>query len=48
MLNISNGMCYIMLYMLEWIWKEKYRIGTPRTQGLRGYALMAYIYGGIP
>ena len=23
-------MCYIMLYMLEWMWKEKHKIGTLR------------------
>ena len=45
---ISNVMCYIMLCMLEWMRKGKYRIRTPRTQGLRGSALMAYIHGGIP
>ena len=45
---ISNVMCYTMLYMLEWIRKGKHRIGTPRTQGLRGSALSAYIHGGIP
>ena len=50
MLNkiISNAMCYTMLYMLEWMWKEKHRIGIPRTQELRGSALMGYIHGGIP
>ena len=49
MLNIiiSNAMCYTMLCMLEWMWKGKYRIGTPRTQGLHGSALTAYIHGGI-
>ena len=25
---ISNVMCYTMLYMLEWMRKRKYRIGT--------------------
>ena len=25
---INNTMCYIMLYMLEWMWKRKYRIET--------------------
>ena len=51
MLNIiiiSNGMCYTMLYMLEWMRKEKHRIGTLKTRGLRGSALSAYIHGGIP
>jgi len=33
-----------MLYMLEWMQKEKYRIETPRIQGLRGLALSAYIH----
>ena len=28
MLNISNVMCYTMLNMLEWMWKEKHRIRT--------------------
>ena len=36
---ISNAMCYTMLCMLEWMRKGKHRIGTPRTQGLRGSAL---------
>ena len=45
---ISNTMCYTMLCMLEWMRKGKHRIGTPRTQGLRGSALTAYINGGIP
>ena len=45
---ISNAMCYAMLSMLEWMRKGKYRIGTPRIQGLRGSALTAYIHGGIP
>ena len=39
---------YTMLCMLEWMWKGKHRIGTSRTQGLRGSALMAYIHEGIP
>ena len=47
-LNISNGMCYTMLCMLEWMRKEKHRIGTLWTRGLRGSALTAYIHGGIP
>ena len=30
MLNISiDGMCYTMLNMLEWMRKEKHKIGTP-------------------
>ena len=45
---INNMMCYIMLCMLEWMRKEKHRIGTLRTQGLRGSALTAYIHRGIP
>ena len=28
MLNISNGMCYTMLCILEWMRKRKHRIGT--------------------
>ena len=28
MLNISNGMCYTMYCMLEWMRKRKHRIGT--------------------
>ena len=28
MLNISNGMCYTILCMLEWMRKRKHRIGT--------------------
>ena len=47
-LNISNGMCYTMLCMLEWMRKRKHRIGTLWTRGLRGSALTAYIHGGIP
>ena len=50
MLNIniiSNAMCYTMLCMLEWMRKEKYRIGTLRTRGLHGSDLSAYIYEGI-
>ena len=31
-------MCYIMLYMLEWMRKEKYKIKKPRIQGLRDSA----------
>ena len=45
---ISNAMCYTMLCMLERMRKGKHRIGTPRTQGLRGSALTAYIHEGIP
>ena len=45
---ISNVMCYTMLYMLEWMRKKKHRIEILRIQGLRGSALMAYIYGRIP
>ena len=48
MLNILIAMCYTMLYMLEWMWKGKHRIGTSRTQGLHGSALLAYIHGRIP
>ena len=51
MLNIiiiSNAMCYTMLCMLEWMRKGKYRVGTLRTQELRGSAFTAYIHGGIP
>ena len=40
---ISNVMCYTMLRMLEWMRKEKHRIGTLKTRGLCGLALMAYI-----
>ena len=40
-------MCYSILYMLEWMWKRKYRIKIPRTQGLRGSILSAYIHGGV-
>ena len=46
-ITIINAMYYTMLYMLEWMRKEKYRIGTLRTQELRGSALSAYIHGGI-
>ena len=45
---ISSAMCYTMLYMLEWMRKGKHRIGTLRTQGLRGSALTTYIHGEIP
>ena len=45
---ISNAMCYTMLCMLEWMRKEMYRTGTPRTRGLRDSALTAYIHEGIP
>ena len=45
---ISNGMCYIMLCMLECMRKGKHRKGTLRTRGLRDSALSAYIHGGIP
>ena len=41
-------MCYTMLCMLVWMWKGKHKIETPRTQELRGSALTAYIYEGIP
>ena len=51
MLNniINNAMCYIMLYMLEWMGKGKYRIGTLRTRELRSLAfteesLKGYIF----
>ena len=33
MLNISNAMWYTMLCMLEWMQKEKHRIGTLWTRG---------------
>ena len=39
--------CYTMLCMLEWMRKEKHRIGTLKTRELRGLALSAYIHGGI-
>ena len=56
---ISNVMCYTILCMLEWMQKGKYRIEglhlyyvrgsiTPRIQGLRDSALMAYIHREIP
>ena len=45
---ISNAMCYTMLYMLEWMRKEKHRIGTSKTWGLHDLALTAYIHGEIP
>ena len=47
-INISNAMYYTMLCMLEWMRKGKHRIGTPRTRGLHGSALTAYIHEGIP
>ena len=28
---ISNVICYTKLYMLEWMQKEKHRIGTQKT-----------------
>ena len=34
--------------MLQWMRKGKHRIGTPRTRGLRGLDLLAYIHGRIP
>ena len=37
-----------MLNMLVWMRKGKHRIGTLRTQGLRGSTLTAYIHGEIP
>ena len=37
-------MCYTMLYMLELMRKRKYRIGIPRTWGLYGSTLLAYIH----
>ena len=43
---ISNAMCYTILYMLEWMRKGKYKIGTLRTRELCGSALLAYIYRG--
>ena len=43
---ISNAMRYTMLCMLEWMRKEKHRIGTLITWGLHGSALSAYIHGG--
>ena len=45
---INNVMCYIMLGMVEWMRKGKYRIGTPRTQGLHDSALTTYIHRRIP
>ena len=45
---ISNAMCYTILSMLELMRKRKHRIGTPRTRGLCGSTLTAYIHGGIP
>ena len=50
MLNniISNAMCYTMLYMLEWMWKGKHRIGISRTRELRSSVLSAYLHRGIP
>ena len=44
---ISNTICYIMLYMLEWMPNEKYRIGTLRTRELRGSTLSTNIHGRI-
>ena len=44
---ISNTICYIMLYMLEWMPNEKHRIGTSRTRGLRGSTLSTNIHGRI-
>ena len=32
-------MCYIMLYMLEWMWKEKHKIRTSREH--EGYVIQA-------
>ena len=46
-ITISNGMCFTMLYMLEWMQKKKHKIGTSWTRELRGSALSAYIQGGI-
>ena len=45
---ITNEMRYTMLCMLEWMRKEKHRIGTLKTRGLHGSTLSAYIHGGIP
>ena len=45
---ISDAICYTMLYLLEWMQKEKYNISTPRTRGLHGSTLLTYAYGGIP
>ena len=37
LLNILATRCVIQcVYMLEWMRKGKYRIGTPRIRGLRG------------
>ena len=37
LLNILVMRCVIQcVYMLEWMRKEKHRIGTPRIRGLRG------------
>ena len=52
MLNISIDM-YIMFYMLEYMLKRKYRIGTLQheryvTWVLRDSALTVYVYGGNP
>ena len=46
-ITISNGMCYTMLYMLEWMRKKKHKIRIPWTRELRGSALSAYIHEGI-
>ena len=47
-ITIINAICYTMLCILEWMRKGKHKIGTPRTQELRGSALKAYIHEGIP
>ena len=44
---ISDAICYTMLYMLEWMQKEKYKIGTPRTRELHGSTLLTYAHEGI-
>ena len=44
---ISNTICYIMLYMLEWMPNEKHRIRTSRTRELRGSTLSTNIHGRI-
>ena len=31
---ISNEMCYIIFYMLEWMWKRKHRIGKANMSNI--------------
>ena len=45
---ISDVICYTMLYILEWMQKEKYSIRTPRTRELHGSTILTYAYGEIP